>query len=127
MKKYFIITVALVLLLWLGFPVMRNSYWYKMNPFKAFIASVSDETHWSPGYFEKAFDSIELGITSEAVQKILGTALSTTVYNKKTVWHYTTGPNGKPQSLSDGSTHVRGICFDKNMKVEKKLKYFYFD
>ena len=108
-------------------PIIRNMVRYRVNLLEAVMIPLADVTRWAPGYSDQSFKSVQLGATPDQVMGILGPALHTNVYEGETTWHYTVGPNGAPQSSSDGSTHVRGIWFDQDMKVKKKLYYFYFD
>ena len=126
-KKRIVIVGIVIVSLLLFFPVVRNIYWYQMNPFEAIVASVLDKTHWSPSYSDKSFKSIKVGFTSESVNKLIGSALYISNRKKETIWYYTVGPNNKTQSSSNGSTHVRGVLFDKNMRVKGKIYDFYFD
>jgi len=127
MRKKIIIVTVLMVLTGLCAPVIRNMIRYKMNPLEAALVSLADVTRWAPSYSDRSFKSVDLGSSPDQVRVILGPALYTNVYEGETTWHYTVGPNGNPQSSSDGSTHVRGIWFDQDMKVKKKLYYFYFD
>jgi len=127
MKKKAIVFTTLIVLSAALAPILHNLIRYKMNPIAALDATLTNSTTWAPGYSETAFRSIKLGVSSEQVTSALGPALYTNYYEGKPIWHYTVGPNGHPQSSSDGSTHVRGICFDHDMTVYKKLYYFNYD
>lgn len=127
MKKRLLLIFALVVALGLSFPVVRIIYWYHMNPYSAVWAVILDRTTWSNGYSEKAFKLVKVGFTSDEVLKLLGKPLYIGTYKGEPQWHYTVGPNGKPLSESEGSTHVRQISFNKDMKVDGIQYYYYFD
>ncbi len=86
-----------------------------------------DSTTWAPHFTDAKLRSIELAMSTNQVLRILGRPLVITTYDSNTAWHYTMGPNGKVQSSSDGSTHVRAVVFDQQMHVTECLQYFCFD
>lgn len=118
--------IFLFVLLPLSFPVFRNVFWYKINPWMAFVACFH-VTRWAPGFSEQAFDKITIGDQEGIVRNNLGDPLKIMDTEEGPIWYYTSGPTGEVLSYVAGSTHIRGVCFDYERKVRKKLKYFYFD
>ncbi len=98
-----------------------------MNPLEASLVIVLDVTHWAPNYSEKKFKELKIGDMEDQVRKALGPPLYVTDNGSGVVWYYTVGPNGQPLSYSDGSTHVRGVWYNHQKKIKKKLHYYYFD
>ncbi len=125
MKKWTIFVSLLIIIA--AIPVVRNIDRYRMSIPAAVGAAIMDSTTWSPYFTDAKLRSIELGMNSNQVLHILGTPLVITTNDSDTLWHYTMGPNGKVQSSSDGSTHVRSVVFDQKMHVTECLKYFNFD
>lgn len=132
MKKYIFGVPLLAIWLWMSFHILRNMYWYNMNPVEAAFISIGDETNWAPSFSEKSFESIYIGEKQDEVLKKLGPPMDIVYVNKDGIyflkgevfWHYTVGKNGKAGSAAGGNVHVRAIVFDKNLKVKKTIRYF---
>ena len=127
MKRKVVILLITLGLLLLAVPIIQNGIRYKMDPLTALSVYIMDGTEWSPNYSYRKFQSINIGMTTNDVLRILGPCLATTTYKDITQWHYTRGRDGGVMSSSSYSTHWRVIHFDTNGVVTGKVYTFYFD
>ncbi|MDD4872084.1 MAG: outer membrane protein assembly factor BamE [Kiritimatiellae bacterium] len=126
MKKIIICIIVLCLTIAI-IPVVRNELRYGITPFQAFAITIMDDTVWSPGYTTTKFRSIQAGMTTADVSRILGPSLVQTEYESMVSWHYTMGKDGRVMSSSSCSTHERIVHFNTNGIVTHTTYDFYFD
>jgi hypothetical protein len=81
---------------------------------------VQEDTQYSPGYSDRGFRAVRMGMEASEVERLLGKPLNQRVKPDETYWYFARSP---------GSTHyrVRIIRFYSNGRVREKLSYFYLD
>ena len=128
MAKATLWLVLLLVIIWcVAWPILRNGYLYRMNPLEALLQPFGDGTEWAKGYSFRKFQSIQPGMTTNDVLKILGPPMAVTKAIDEMHWHYTIGCDGGVMSLSRWDTHVRFIVFGSNGVVRRRHIEYYYD
>lgn len=118
--KYFLIPAFLIL-----FGVINNMYQYGYGANDAFwrvVWAIDEGTLWSPGFSERNFNKIRVGMSRGEVLEIMGDPLhGYEDCQKNCFWSYT------KQDSGTSDFDQRWVIFDENYKVSEVRKSFYID
>lgn len=93
------------------------------DAFSRVVWSIDEGTIWAPGFSEKKFNKIRIGMNSKEVLNILGRPLETSgdCQEEGCFWHYT------KQDSGTSDFDQRWIVFNKSFQVEEIRKSFFID
>jgi hypothetical protein len=79
-----------------------------------------EDTRYSPGYSDRGFRAVKVGMEAAEVERLLGKPLDHRIFDGNLIWFF---------SRSPGDTHyrLRVIHFDPDGRVRKKSSEFYVD